>query len=159
MDPAGPGFYSSNSFKNWKLDKNDASFVDVIHTSVGFGIEESIGHSDFWPNLGLEQPGCKSNPVCSHGRSYEFFSESILSSSKFATSKTCSSPVLWSTGFCKCSSNNCNHMGFYALRVEGSFYLSTNAQSPYSKNNSHFLAANLPNLFTFIFFYSYLQRI
>lgn len=43
------------------LDKNDAEFVDVIHSSAGsLGYMEPIGDVDFYPNNGkAHQPGCK----------------------------------------------------------------------------------------------------
>jgi hypothetical protein len=34
------------------------SFVDVIHTDDLAGLQESIGHQDFWPNGGAVQTGC-----------------------------------------------------------------------------------------------------
>lgn len=52
---------------SWKLDKEDALFVDVIHTNVGiFGKIEPTGHIDFYVNDGTYQPSCvdhKSNTV------------------------------------------------------------------------------------------------
>ncbi|CAG2119107.1 unnamed protein product, partial [Medioppia subpectinata] len=49
-----------------RLTKSDALFVDVIHTETvrrgafqwGTGMAKSIGHIDFYPNGGLDQPGC-----------------------------------------------------------------------------------------------------
>ncbi|RUS76395.1 hypothetical protein EGW08_015846 [Elysia chlorotica] len=94
LDPAGPSFerYSTNV----RLDKTDASFVDVIHTDAeglsdfGFGIRISIGHVDFWVNGGTHQPGCPPETIslqdvetsidvinCSHGRSLDLFTYSI----------------------------------------------------------------------------------
>ena len=67
MDPAGPVFFNlTETFAFWRLSLNDSNFVDVIHKSLAFGLFDSIGLVDFWPNLGLEQPGCKSDPICSH---------------------------------------------------------------------------------------------
>ncbi|XP_035206600.1 uncharacterized protein LOC118181539 [Stegodyphus dumicola] len=62
LDPAGPFF---NGVENIvRLDKGDASFVDIIHTNMdgqslkGYGLKEPIGHLDFYPNGGEIQPGC-----------------------------------------------------------------------------------------------------
>lgn len=57
LDPALP-FFSSGSF-DWKLDKSDADFVDVIHTNAGiFGKIDPSGHVDFYVNGGKYQPAC-----------------------------------------------------------------------------------------------------
>ena len=34
------------------------SYVDNIHTDVIFGIQQAIGHKDFYPNGGKAQAGC-----------------------------------------------------------------------------------------------------
>ncbi|XP_071444353.1 pancreatic lipase-related protein 2-like [Hetaerina americana] len=99
LDPAGPMFTSMPNFV--RLDKKDAKFVDVIHTDaelMGFGMEEAIGHMDFFPNGGNSQPGCSVSlrkgmaevinsveeaPSCSHSRSELLFLESITSSPYF----------------------------------------------------------------------------
>lgn len=60
LDPAGPLFEHSNV----SLSLNDAKFVDVIHTNAGnltdgrYGLNQSIGHVDFYPNGGHDQPNC-----------------------------------------------------------------------------------------------------
>ena len=57
LDPAGP-FFRENGV-NFRLDPGDAEYVDVIHTSKsGIGADQTNGHSEFFPNGGLEQPGC-----------------------------------------------------------------------------------------------------
>lgn len=57
LDPALP-FFSTSSLE-WKLDKTDGDFVDVIHTNAGiFGKIETCGHVDFYMNGGQFQPGC-----------------------------------------------------------------------------------------------------
>lgn len=57
LDPALPFF--ATPLKDWKLDKTDADFVDVIHTNGGvFGKVENCGHVDFYVNGGLLQPQC-----------------------------------------------------------------------------------------------------
>ncbi len=41
-----------------RLSKDDADFVDAIHTSILLGYVPPIGHADFYPNGGQFQPGC-----------------------------------------------------------------------------------------------------
>ncbi|KAJ9584909.1 hypothetical protein L9F63_020764, partial [Diploptera punctata] len=58
LDPAYPLFnYASGILR---LSKEDAMFVDIIHTDGGvLGFPSQIGHVDFFPNSGRDkQPGC-----------------------------------------------------------------------------------------------------
>lgn len=56
LDPAGPGFEESEPAL--RLDKADAYLVDVVHTDSVIGVAYSLGHLDFYPNYGKDQPGC-----------------------------------------------------------------------------------------------------
>jgi hypothetical protein len=57
LDPAGPMYY--NNIFATPLNKNDADFVDVIHTDSNFfGAPVETGTVDFWPNNGKNQPEC-----------------------------------------------------------------------------------------------------
>lgn len=55
LDPAEPLFSDTDPIV--RLDRNDANFVDVIHTdslpftSGGLGMRAPIGHIDFFPNV------------------------------------------------------------------------------------------------------------
>lgn len=41
------------------LDEGDATFVDIIHSAAGYlGQPGPMGHADFYPNGGAQQPGC-----------------------------------------------------------------------------------------------------
>ncbi|XP_028617435.1 lipase member H-like, partial [Grammomys surdaster] len=57
LDPAGPLF--NGRPPEDRLDPSDAQFVDVIHSDTdALGYKEALGHIDFYPNGGLDQPGC-----------------------------------------------------------------------------------------------------
>ncbi|XP_015492991.1 lipase member H isoform X2 [Parus major] len=57
LDPAGPLYRGTAPSE--RLDPTDAQFVDVIHSDTdGLGYEEALGHVDFYPNGGTDQPGC-----------------------------------------------------------------------------------------------------
>lgn len=59
LDPAGP-LFDANNPRN-RLDSTDADYVEVIHSDTrNFGIGAVIGHADFFPNNGSNQPGCLS---------------------------------------------------------------------------------------------------
>lgn len=36
------------------------SFVDIIHVDAFYGIQDAIGHKDYYPSGGKSQPGQKS---------------------------------------------------------------------------------------------------
>ncbi|XP_060861551.1 inactive pancreatic lipase-related protein 1-like isoform X2 [Metopolophium dirhodum] len=68
FDPAQPGF--EDCPREVRLDKSDAHFVDVIHTScrptvpfLGFGLISPVGHVDIYMNGGFIQPGCTLPPI------------------------------------------------------------------------------------------------
>ncbi|XP_017848914.1 pancreatic lipase-related protein 2 [Drosophila busckii] len=88
LDPARPAFEDCIGPEN-HLDNTDANFVDVIHSCAGYlGFRKPIGMVDFYPNGGgPPQPGCNELSQiftgCSHGRSYEYFAESINSDKGF----------------------------------------------------------------------------
>lgn len=57
LDPAKPMFIFASG--DHKLGKDDAEFVDVIHTDIlQRGVLAAAGHVDFYVNGGIEQPGC-----------------------------------------------------------------------------------------------------
>ncbi|KAH8392135.1 hypothetical protein KR215_001734 [Drosophila sulfurigaster] len=88
LDPARPAFEDCIGPEN-HLDNTDANFVDVIHSCAGYlGFRKPIGMVDFYPNGGgPPQPGCSEISQiftgCSHGRSYEYYAESINSDKGF----------------------------------------------------------------------------
>ncbi|XP_076435326.1 pancreatic lipase-related protein 2-like [Babylonia areolata] len=155
LDPAEPYF---KDFDNeHRLDKSDALFVDVIHTDgadfnllQGYGMKDPMGHLDFYPNGGVDQPGCTDSAIggilgalggqqdnsiaCSHSRSIRYFIESINSQCHFSA-HPCASWDDYEQGKCHgCpTSGGCPQMGFHAQEssARGSYYLSTAEASPY----------------------------
>ncbi|XP_033834325.1 lipase member H [Periophthalmus magnuspinnatus] len=83
LDPAGPLF--TGSAPEDRLDPTDAQFVDVLHTDIdGLGFRKPLGHIDFYPNGGTDQPGCPTTIFsggeyfkCDHQRSVFLYLESI----------------------------------------------------------------------------------
>ncbi|XP_059168296.1 inactive pancreatic lipase-related protein 1-like [Physella acuta] len=152
LDPAGP--YFENTPASVRLDPTDALFVDVIHTDAGtlltasLGIIQAVGHADFYPNSGHNQPGCIQSPVttieqwglveglnefliCSHMRAIRLFTESINSSCHFK-SYPCASELNFVLGLCTtCGVSGCANMGFWASPTLGKFFLKTAGNSPF----------------------------
>ena len=58
LDPASVHFITDRT--DLRLDESDALYVDVIHSNAGvLGTTIPSGHTDFWPNGGILQPGCQ----------------------------------------------------------------------------------------------------
>ncbi|XP_015116860.1 phospholipase A1 [Diachasma alloeum] len=154
LDPAQPCFAASGL----SLRKTDAPFVDIIHTNgkllagMGLGLRDPIGHVDFYANGGQRQPGCWREgskwdrpraeimeAVCSHQRSYDYFTESLRlaaekMNNKFWGHEWDQSPLNASKLVGKdCSSDDCVEMGINADKYErrGTFFVSTGNNNPY----------------------------
>ncbi|XP_066582884.1 phospholipase A1 member A-like [Prorops nasuta] len=163
LDPASP-FFRHHIFREpWrKLDASDAKLVDVIHTdgsedfADGFGLFKPIGHVDFFPNGGKEQPGCvdvKNSVVmshfkenfldkdiaCSHIRAWQLFVESIQTAHVSHQCKFDAWPCpqgaisfLRGTCFPQETSEWSQEMGFPADRGPlGIYFLATRAEPPF----------------------------
>ncbi|XP_025208507.1 lipase member H-A-like isoform X2 [Melanaphis sacchari] len=122
------------------LRKDDAQFVDVIHTSGGkFGYIGMLGHIDFYPNDGrVSQPGCHDSMLpflelqkCSQQRAYELYRDFLKYNSSFIGT-FCDSYENYM--FKHCEDQEKIPMGHYAnltIFGGGSYYLSTNDKSPF----------------------------
>ncbi|XP_075054315.1 lipase member I [Mixophyes fleayi] len=83
LDPAGPLFNGKSPED--RLHYTDAKFVDVIHSDTdGLGYKETLGHIDFYPNGGTDQPGCPRSLFsgseyfkCDHQRSVFLYISSL----------------------------------------------------------------------------------
>lgn len=142
LDPAWPGF---NLPDVPSLSRDDADFVDVIHTDGGFyGFLTSVGHVDFWPNHGRRvQPGCPAilkdfgKRYCSHHMSWRFFAESVVNEMAFPA-KACGSWKDFAAE--KCAKDAAVvYMGLLADKnksLSGDFYLTTSPEKPYGRQMS-----------------------
>nr|XP_027214576.1 inactive pancreatic lipase-related protein 1-like [Penaeus vannamei] len=155
LDPAGPEFY--NQPEENRLDPSDAIFVDVIHTNAGPVLESCVelrrprapsGHVDFYPNGGDHQPGCVVLGEdwtdllaggCSHGRSHEYWVESILAlqPTEAFNARPCESWEAYEQGACPECGENCVDMGFHLVpeRAQGLYFLTTNKHSPFAQGS------------------------
>lgn len=144
LDPAEPYFQSMGS--SVRLDPTDATFVDVIHTDgrsfllleiPGYGMSQSCGHIDFYPNNGKEQPGCALTQeggslipltlikdgieeasrvllACNHVRAIKLFIDSINGKCPYVAHR-CPTYQHFLAGRCfKCNTGNCALMGYHA---------------------------------------------
>ncbi|KAJ2938932.1 hypothetical protein O0L34_g17743 [Tuta absoluta] len=129
LDPAGPCFGMVN--KELRLKRTDADFVDVMHTDGGvLGLIEPVGHADYYPNEGIEQPGCLWIS-CSHSRAWLYFAESVVHSEAFPAVK-CDSWEDFREG--SCDRDNISYMGFSSKPgASGNYYLQTADELPFSR--------------------------
>lgn len=144
LDPAAPAFETNNTLSKalewaspWNTDfpmisRDDAEYVQVIHTSAGtYGIIESRGHVDFFPNSGSNQHGCDleiTDDVCSHRRAWLYYQESVKVLNTFSAVK-CESYEKFKSGACK--GHERSFMGFsHNTSARGNFYLITHS-NPY----------------------------
>lgn len=73
-----------------RLDRNDAKFVDVVHTDTlpltrgGLGMKDAIGHVDFYPNGGHTNPGCD-KPMQHYILSSGSYSRILFSEKRFTS--------------------------------------------------------------------------
>ncbi|KAG5673211.1 hypothetical protein PVAND_003276 [Polypedilum vanderplanki] len=155
IEPTGVFF---GNFNEWPtgisllfpiLNFLNAKFVDIIHTDIyGQGENYPVGHMDFWPNFGHDQPACSINPFyftcnpwndnclnCNHIRSLKYFTESVSSGlvRKFK-SRLCNGTNYFTSACYAVVAS----MGFYAdnyANNPGNYFLTTTGVSPYSVSN------------------------
>lgn len=115
------------------LSKNDARYVQIIHTSKVFpGFMKAIGNADFYPIGAQTQPGCENDLIgfCSHVRSIDYYAEA-LEFNDFASIK-CDTYQQASTNSCGTTLSSVR-MGARNPEdeVEGIYYVPLNKQYPF----------------------------
>ncbi|XP_078685692.1 pancreatic triacylglycerol lipase-like isoform X2 [Branchiostoma floridae x Branchiostoma belcheri] len=165
LDPAEPGFQGRP--RHVRLDPSDAVFVDAIHTDgeegmdIGFGMSQPVGHLDFYPNGGRDQPGCTDNlfnsiwdhgwyhgakffVTCNHKRAHRLFVESVRSACPWR-GYPCSGRDAFRRGDClTCGAAGCYKMGYDAVEKTPpsgtelvKLYLTTEGQEPYCHRSEY----------------------
>lgn len=109
------------------LDNLDVQYFHLVQYTF---ISVLFKFSTIWNN--------ENDPVgifaeyCSHGRSHQFFAESIVHPNGFIAVQ-CATWIDFQLG--KCNNSNTAVMGeFISSDERGIFYLETNAQPPFGKN-------------------------
>ncbi|XP_056450480.1 lipase member H-like [Gadus chalcogrammus] len=155
LDAAGPMF--AGKLPEYRLDRTDAQFVDVIHTDIdALGLREPLGHIDFYPNGGADQLGCPKTILkgvayfkCDHQRSTFLFMESL--------NKTCeirAFPCTTYDDFLDARCTDCTQFGAQGCPIFGydvvkwkdtllrlgqtKSFFNTNGAKPYCKTNYRF---------------------
>ncbi|XP_068625241.1 pancreatic triacylglycerol lipase-like [Battus philenor] len=141
LDPAGPCF--THVEPDLRIQDTDAVFVDAIHTDAGvYGLAEAIGHMDYYPNSGAQQPGCLLQ-TCDHTRSWLYFAESVLEPSAFA-SVLCEDWETFKKGNCD---KEISYMGYGAKPgIKGRYYLQTGSVFPYGRGADGLVYREPPGL-------------
>jgi pimeloyl-ACP methyl ester carboxylesterase len=143
LDPAGPWF-QGNEDKTVGINPTSGSLVDIIHTDTQLGALRDVGHIDFYPAGGAEQPGCAAankedvatpHDSCSHSRAYEYMEISI-SQDCFLSRSVCTNvdDIPNSCTDCTCDTNPCAKMGYYleeSCQLSGWYYVGVTSASPF----------------------------
>ncbi|XP_054709514.1 pancreatic lipase-related protein 2-like [Uloborus diversus] len=163
VDPAQP--YFQNMPPSVRIDPTDADFVDAIHTDssstkfLALGMSQAVGHVDFYPNNGMNQPGCSGAAIhslfleglydaarrfvsCNHQRAVDFFIHSINYKRNPPLGYECEKYEDYLDGYCTdCGKNGskCAIMGIRAIEYKPKkndqksvkLYLSTNPNVPF----------------------------
>ncbi|CAH1271922.1 PNLIP [Branchiostoma lanceolatum] len=172
LDPAYPFFEGKPP--EVRLDPTDAIFVDAIHTDgdathklAGFGMMDPVGHLDFYPNGGMDQPGCGESlfeyvrdqgvwgggetfVVCNHLRAVLLFIESINSDCPWKA-YPCSDFQPFVDGKCMtCGDVGCYSMGYDADKaytagspVNIKLYMTTADSYPFCHEELHHVKLSL----------------
>ncbi|XP_044732684.1 phospholipase A1 VesT1.02-like [Chrysoperla carnea] len=138
LDPAWPLYEDLRpQTAEWRLTKDDALFVDVIHTAGGvLGFLFPIGDNDYYPNGGINpQPGCLVDlgASCSHSRSWEYFMETIYTDAAFPT-EVCENLEQIKDGKCKQNEIDVPSMGEKTFKdlKNRLFHTKTRTEKPFA---------------------------
>ena len=134
LDPAGPLF--ERVTEEVRIDRSDAPFVDIIHTNGGnendgfLGLNADVGHADYFPNGGHQQPKCNNNFYCAHMEAPGMYIDSISNGCVF---NKCPSEKDYNRGNCDtCTGVDCNYYGWLSTKPDSNtlYYADLSPFSP-----------------------------
>ncbi|CAO1426220.1 unnamed protein product [Diamesa serratosioi] len=131
LDPAGPLFDFNNPAT--RFASTDAVYTEGIRTNPGtLGFDRPLAMADFYPNWGPGQPGCgwDLTGACAHGRSSEFFAESI-NSNRFVGQRCSNWDEMNRNRICT-GTGTAIMGGDSLLPTVGVFFLATSDRSPFA---------------------------
>ncbi|KAJ6637542.1 Phospholipase A1 VesT1.02 [Pseudolycoriella hygida] len=155
LDPAGPFFTSLLLFlqSDFVLSKNNANFVQILHTSSGsYGTSKMLGHSDFIANGGNLQAACFFDLLnaedllfkCSHSHAKKLFLASfrhscdgVIAGRKGRKTKSSLKAALSSSEMYpeEYIGSWIDVLGVHTRGLSGIFKLNTTQQKPYCVGN------------------------
>ncbi|XP_068131619.1 hepatic triacylglycerol lipase isoform X2 [Hyperolius riggenbachi] len=164
LDPAGPLFEGMSITD--RLSPDDATLVDAIHTNtenhigLSIGINQPVGHYDFYPNGGNMQPGCQFRDIyshiaeygflgltqsvkCAHERSVNLFMDSIKNEDMSIKAYECKDYETFEKGMClNCPKYDCATLGYNLIKEKSlpgrRLFLKTRSQMPYKTYHYQF---------------------
>ncbi|XP_059050835.1 lipase member H-B-like [Achroia grisella] len=80
LDPARPCFMRPSEYR---LNRSDADFVHVVHSSAGvLGLEHPVGDADIYVNgVSVKQPECRDRSIsleCDHAQAWRLYAASVV---------------------------------------------------------------------------------
>lgn len=134
IDPAFSMFSINNPAE--RIAYTDAVYVEGLHTDAGrLGFNEPLGDATFYPNFGIQQPGCgiDATGTCGHNLAVDFFAESLLPINRFWGTRCASFTSIW-TRICPPAGPS-QQMGGEPLTraANGVYFFPTNFFPPYAQ--------------------------
>ncbi|KAH8261502.1 hypothetical protein KR044_010352, partial [Drosophila immigrans] len=129
LDPSGDGVELTH-----QLSAQDAVYVEVLHTNGnGLGTMQPLGHVDYYPNGGQQQPGCDSD-ACAHERALDLAVEMWSPANNFFCAH-CGAVEHMSAQNCRWSSLRMGVKDTDGGRqgAAGIYFLETKSQRPFGR--------------------------
>ncbi|XP_053618053.1 pancreatic lipase-related protein 2-like [Plodia interpunctella] len=125
LDPSG------TSSDETRFRPDDGLYTEAIYTNAGIaGFFGNLASVNFYPNGGVNMPGCGGDNACNHFRAYFYFGESIVSGG--FTGTECARFEFALAGDCDLPGRLDMGARLPSYGVTGTYHLLTNAGPPFS---------------------------